>query len=177
MGLAKKEFKFTFDPQGDFFMSYSPLIITPLWWGLTLYYSLFLSWPMLETSQLLCGRLNLIADIVYYRLQCWLQSCVVGYLIPSSPICSDHIPFHADGWVRYSLLSRGIFEKPSYFEDSKSRIIVKGFVTSLKPKNSLGKILVSSGFDPRSIEAKFYKVNGLPSALASPSNTRVLISD
>ena len=68
-------FKF-FNPLTSFFLSFSPLIITPLWWGpycilLTVYYSLFLSWPMLQSLQLLCRSLSLIADIVSYRLQYW----------------------------------------------------------------------------------------------------------
>ena len=52
--------------------------------GLTVYNSLFLSWPMLQSLQLLRRWLSLIADIVSYRLQWWLKSCVVGYLTPSS---------------------------------------------------------------------------------------------
>ena len=59
----------------------------------------------------------------------------------------------------------------SFFEDSKSRIKVEGFLTEVaimfRPK-----ILASSFLDPQSVEANFYKANALPSVLADPGLQR-----
>ena len=82
-----------------FFLSYPPLIITPLWWGpycitVSSCHGLFV-----QSAQLLHCRLSLIADIV--SIDCSASCCVVleSILIPQvrEPICSGYIPFHLMG--------------------------------------------------------------------------------
>ena len=82
-----------------FFLSYSPFIITPLWWGpyfitVSSYLSLFI-----QSLQLLHQRLSLIADIV--SIGCSVGCSVVqqSILIPQvrEPIFSGYIPFHVLG--------------------------------------------------------------------------------
>ena len=97
-----------------FFLSYCPLIITPLWGGgLTLSGS-FLILAFFQSSLLLRRSLNLVADIV---MGCRVVNVVLCYRVYDNisnvigPICSGYVLFHSVEFLSQQLSSfSGLFE-------------------------------------------------------------------
>ena len=93
------------------------------------------------------------------------------------PICSGYIPFHTDGWVRYSICRPPLrhMHSNSHFLKIPSRAKGEGFRSrDYVPRE---KILACSCFYLQSTENKtnFYKVYGLPTVLAGPGEVAVCI--
>ena len=143
-----------------FFLSYSPLIITPH--SLTISQFLVIL-AYMQSSTGLCRRLSL-CSWYWYKLQCWLfESCVVEY--PASPtggsIYSGYIPFCSDETFFNNSFPLGRFcDQFPYISKTRSQMLCESFLTLEK--------IPAWWVEPSPVEMKIYKANALPSELAGP---------